>query len=418
LKAAAVVWALKRYQIAIIAITGISFLISIFYCMYVVKPVYGAKAVIMVTTTDENNEQKFDYSTILANRQLVKTYSEIIKSSTVLDRVVLQMGEYITLEQLRKAISVKQVGSTELLEISALSGDPLIAAYIANETADAFVRHIEGVFRLSNVKILETAVENANPVKPNICINIVAALMLGFFTAVAFCLTLVYLRKPVGMPGMVDASVLFMTQIPKLNKKNKNWVNLFKNKIIHNAFVYLQIVLIKKVGKNKIILFTSAVDGEGKSTISEGLALSLSQSGYKVTMINTDFSRIEAQGLFKGMPLRKRISETDDVLDVLQSDGCPELRIVVAKSPIVDSYQFLSTTAFESFLQEAAAKSDFILINGPALQEHAEAILLATKVDGVLLVARSDTPVEQFNKGLRSLESVNAGLLGIILNNI
>lgn len=419
MKAAAVAWIFKRYKIAIIVVTVISFFIGMLYSMYVVKPVYGAKAVIMVTTVDENKLQKFDYVNIIANRQVVKTYSEIIQSGTVMERVASMMGESVTVEQLKNAITVRQIGSTELMEISALSGNPLTAATIANKTAEAFIRHIGEVFKVDNVKILETAVENGRPVKPNLYLYIIAAAVLGFCIVVASCLTFIYISQPVGMPGMIDASVLFLTKIPRLNRKNKKWEKLFEHIAIQNAFLYLQTLFLKKVGSSKIILLTGASDGEGKSTISEGLAYSLSQSGYKITLINADMSRKErAPFLFKGVPFQKSISETDGVLDELQSDSCPELRIVEAANPVVDSYQFLSSPVFGNFLQETAAKSDFLLINGPALQEHAEAILLATKVDSVLLVTRLGTPVEQFKKVLRSLESVKAGVLGVVLNNI
>lgn len=420
MKITAVAWVLKRFRLLIIVMTIIAFLVGAYYSMYVVKPVFGAKTVIMITTTDENNVQKFDYVTILANRQLVKVYSEIIQSNEVLDRLALLLGESVTAEQLKKAITVRQVGGTELIEIDALSGDPQSAASIANETAIVFIRHISEIFRVNNVKVLEAAVENVKPLKPNLWLNIITVTLLGFCITVALCLTFAYVRQPSGMPGVLDAS-LFLAQIPRLMWKKKNWDKLFKNNIIKNSFLYLQTLLIKKAGNSKTILLTSTSDGEGKSTISEGLALTLCQAGHKVTVINADFNRTDKKTRplsLKGDPVGENITETGGCLDFLQLNDCTEPRIVESTNSDINIYRILSSPIFESFLQNKAAQTDYILIDGPALSGHAEAILLATKVDGVLLVTRAGTAVERLNKVLHSLELAKAAVLGVVLNNL
>jgi capsular polysaccharide biosynthesis protein len=293
MKASAVAWVLKRYRILITLMTLISCVAGFVYSMYVMKPVYTSKVLMIITTVDELMIQKFDYVTILANRQLVQTYTEIMQSNRVLQRIAAELGNSITTEQLSAALSVSQVGGTEIIEISARDIEPQQAANIANTTANVFIQHIGETFKVNNLKILDTAVPGKAPVQPSHLLHTIVATLLGLAIAVAAALTYVYIRQPVGMPGVLDEEVKLLARVPPSKRLRNNWAKVeevLNNKAIKNCYLFLQTLLVEKAALGKAILLTSITPQENKLTIAEELVVTLIQSGYRVTLVNTDFT--------------------------------------------------------------------------------------------------------------------------------
>lgn len=183
---------LNRHKFLIILVTGL-FIIGGWLFSQFMTPLFQASTVLIVTNSES---PKVDYMEIMANKQMVKTYSQLVTSRAVMEKVVQELDFPVTVSILRQAIYVRQLGDTEIMEINVIYPDSKQAVRIANKTAEVFILNLHKVFGLKNVKLIDMAVENSAPVKPDVRLNTILAGISGFILVVTGCLFMEYVRKP------------------------------------------------------------------------------------------------------------------------------------------------------------------------------------------------------------------------------
>lgn len=169
-------WLLLLFLLLALATSGI-------VSFYVLTPMYEASTTLLVGQRTEGAQ--IIYQDIQLNRQLVKTYGEIAKSSTVANDIISQLNLRLTTNQLREKIDVRQVGDTEIISISVRDESPEHAAFLANGVARVFMDHVAQIMKTNNVSIIDPAGVPTSPVSPRKLLNMavagVLALMVGFF---------------------------------------------------------------------------------------------------------------------------------------------------------------------------------------------------------------------------------------------
>ena len=111
-------------------------------------PMYKGNTTIVLVS--ENKNESYNQNELQLNKNLVGTYSEIIKSRNVLSQVIDNLGLDTTVESLSKNVSVEAVQNTEIIKISVGADDPEVAARIANEIANVFATEIKKIYKLNN----------------------------------------------------------------------------------------------------------------------------------------------------------------------------------------------------------------------------------------------------------------------------
>lgn len=129
------------------------------------------------TVSDTANELRI-------NQQLVGTYSEIAKSKSVMTQVNSALNLGLSDSQLAEMITVSTVNDTELIKISVTSEDPVLAASIANKTAEKFMTNVAELMKINNLQIVDEAIVNSSPVGPNIKLNLAIAFLMGIIVSV------------------------------------------------------------------------------------------------------------------------------------------------------------------------------------------------------------------------------------------
>ncbi|NMD70866.1 CpsD/CapB family tyrosine-protein kinase [Bacillus sp. DNRA2] len=168
------------------------------------------------------------------------------------------------------------------------------------------------------------------------------------------------------------------------------------------------------------LLISSPNSDEGKSTIAANFAISLSQQGKKVLLIDADLRKPTLHLSFKtdntfglcdvlrgNISLNDSISKTDiSDLDLLSSGSIP-----------FNSSELLSSHEMSKLIERAIEIYDVTIIDAPALLEVADAKILAGQCDGSILVLKwGKTKSDEALEAKKSLESANAKVLGVILN--
>ncbi|WP_147533171.1 CpsD/CapB family tyrosine-protein kinase [Bacillus marasmi] len=168
------------------------------------------------------------------------------------------------------------------------------------------------------------------------------------------------------------------------------------------------------------LLISSPNSGEGKSTIAANFAISLTQQGRRVLLIDADLRKPTLHLSFKtdntfglcdvlrgNILLEDSISKTDiSNLDLLSSGSIP-----------YNSSELLGSNEMEKLIEKVTGIYDVIIFDAPALLEVADGKIIASQCDGTILVLKwGKTKSDEALEAKKSLESTNAKVLGVILN--
>lgn len=171
---------------------------------------------------------------------------------------------------------------------------------------------------------------------------------------------------------------------------------------------------------HKVLLFTSAVSVEGKSTSISNVAVTLAQSGRKVLLMDCDLRKAKLHDMF-GLNLvpgltnilshKKSIKESANYLE-----GQRNLHILTAGALPPDPLKHISSNSLKNLIQQAKESYDYVLIDAPPVLAVADTARLARCVDGVILVvAANETKQKNALQAKKALDKTGVEILGCIL---
>ena len=171
----------------------------------------------------------------------------------------------------------------------------------------------------------------------------------------------------------------------------------------------------------KAILVTSPDSGDGKTSVAVNLALSISQRGKKVFVLDADLRKPKIHKLFG-------LANDEGLADVVFARAVFDWRIgikevkqisvLTAGNKPADPAELLSSEKMELFLTELKEVADVVIIDGPPLFVP-DAMILASKVDGVLMVIRPAHTRQSLAKAsMEHIKLVGAKVVGVVLNRI
>jgi succinoglycan biosynthesis transport protein ExoP len=174
----------------------------------------------------------------------------------------------------------------------------------------------------------------------------------------------------------------------------------------------------------QVILVTSALPKEGKTTATTNLAVTLAQLGDRTLLIDCDLRK---PGITKSLGMTgTRTGLSSYLAGACDLDGCtypcpdvPDLSVIPSGPIPPNPADLLSSQRLVDAIEELRHKYKFVVIDSPPIMLATDAAILATWADGVLLVARSgETPKGAFARAQELLASVKCRLLGVVLNAV
>ena len=189
--------ALKKRWLLIVSVT-LMFLIggSVFVLFFGPVPQYQSSTTVLVDYRASETEV-LTQNDINLSQKLVQTYTEIIKSLTILNPVIEEMDLSLTPNELLKKISVSQVNETEIIKISVTDEDPILARDIANTLAETFSEEISHIMKVDSTSILDEAVLPTTPLAQNKVTKIAIAGILGMMVSVGLVFLFEYLDRSI-----------------------------------------------------------------------------------------------------------------------------------------------------------------------------------------------------------------------------
>jgi capsular exopolysaccharide synthesis family protein len=198
-----------------------------------------------------------------------------------------------------------------------------------------------------------------------------------------------------------------------------DWQHLFRECVDATRTSLLHVA---RQGQMRILMVTSALKGEGKTSLAGHLAVSLARVGYKVILLDADMRRPAVHALF-GAPMTPGLSEVlreeahlAEVVHPTEVDGLWQLP---AGRWSIEASQGLAQRRLPELLQTLKTEYDYVIVDSPPILPVVDSLLLGQHVDGVLLsLLREVSQLPLVREGYLRLSSVGARMLGGVLSGV
>ncbi|HMZ20649.1 MAG TPA: polysaccharide biosynthesis tyrosine autokinase, partial [Blastocatellia bacterium] len=313
----------------------------------------------------------------------------------------------------------------------------------------------------NNLKIVETAETPKSPIGPQRFRTILIGLLVSLIAGMGLAFFLEYLDNTVKSVEDVErvAALPTLAVIPAIStispralaekKKNKaevspstelspnfasagsgehgkltKLVTLDQLSSVVEAYRMLRTSVLLSAAGNppKVTLFTSGQPGEGKTTTAINTAISLSQLGSSVLLIDADLRRPTVHRVFKmgqSQGLSTFLSRQVEIDPLIHKLWVPNLSVLPCGPIPPNPAELISSERMKSLLKVLSEKYDHILIDSPPLINVTDPVILSTMVDGTILVVQAGRSTRDIVRRARQeLASVGAKIFGVVLNNL
>jgi succinoglycan biosynthesis transport protein ExoP len=306
--------------------------------------------------------------------------------------------------------------------------------------------------RSSNIRVVDPALTPTTPSRPQKAHNILMGFLVGLVGGIALAFFREYLDNTVKSPDDIETltglpSLAVVPTLPGLNGQQGALSRFGRDPVtppptasrvemlsfaqpksqISEAFRALRTSLLLSQAEHppQVILMTSALPREGKTTAAINLAVTLAQLGDRTLLIDSDMRKPGIRRALN-LPPGKDVGLSSYLAGVcsLEEITIPHPTInnltVLTTGPVPPSpADLLSSHRMREAIAEVRRRFKFIVIDSPPVMAATDAVILSALTDGVLLVVRSgETPKEAFTRTRDVLLAVKCRILGVILNAV
>jgi succinoglycan biosynthesis transport protein ExoP len=310
---------------------------------------------------------------------------------------------------------------------------------------------ISASLRSSNIRVVDPAMIPSTPARPAKTRNVALAFLVGLVGGIGLALMREYLDNTVKTPDDVEtlSRLPSLAVVPQFAGSNGNGrrhgllqgfssnngldkrIELVAQHLpksqMSEAFRALRtsILLSQADHPPQVILVTSALPREGKTTAAANLAVTLAQLGDKTVLVDADLRKPGVGrllnltgGKYAGLSSYLAGVSSLDLVSI-PHPAIPNL-VAIPTGPLPPNpADLLSSHKLVEAIAELRTKFKFIVIDSPPIMAATDAVILSVQADGVLLVVRSgETPKEAFTRTRDLLNSVKCRILGVVLNAV
>ena len=393
-------------------------------------------------------------SDISASRGLVKSYIAILNTRETRNEVIDYAGVDRTDVELEDMIAAAAVDSTEIFEIVVTSPDPKEAEKIADAIAYILPKRISSIVEGTSAKVVDSAILPVTPSSPSYIRNT----MIGFIVGLVLSAALVIVRELLDITIRTEEDITRGCKYPVLaavpdmeahtkggynygyGKKNKAYdrpgtkenkqTELVGENISFAAAEAYKLLRTKlqfsfaDESSCRIIGVCSSLTGEGKSLSAVNLAYSTSLLGKRVLLIDCDMRR---PSLSEKLPIRKAPGLSDFLAGQSPADNLIQLcglrdderafHVISSGRTPPNPMELLSSERMGRMLARLRESYDYIILDLPPVGEVGDALAIAKRTDGMLMVVRQSCCDRiALNAAIRQFEFVNSKILGVVFN--
>ena len=276
-------------------------------------------------------------------------------------------------------------------------------------------------------EVMERALVPTSPIRPRKATNIVLAGLLGVFLGLCLALLQELFDDRINNPEEAERVLRVPTlgHIPMIEEEGLRLIrDISTFSPLMEAYRSLRTnINFAAVGSQlRSLVVTSSVPAEGKSTTVANLAMAMALDNKRVIVVDADLRRPSLHKLFKkdsSPGLTDLLVGTHTIDEVIQETNVPGVRVIPAGSPPPNPAELLGSAAMGHILEVLEQICDIVIFDSPPTLAVADAVVLASRTDGVLLlVGYGETKKTSTKKAIEILSRASANLLGVVLNRI
>ena len=395
-------------------------------------PVYRTESTLVLTTRDSSSSV---YDKLNSTTELALVFSEILNSSVMRNNILNELG----MDSFNGTIEASAIESTNLLTVRVTAGDPRTAFRVMEvllEHHDMVTYEVMGniVLEVLQKPVVPTYPANAanaeSTMKKAMVLSAVAAygvlVMVSYFSSVV--------RSKDEAEEKLDCWCLGEI---RHERKKRTWKQILLRKkrsilITHPETDFGYVTTMSKLRRRveqhmsggKVLMVTSVMENEGKSTVSANLALAMSKKYRKVLLIDCDLHKPACR---KIMDQEKPACFLNDVLmgraaldQAVCTDKLSRMDMLFARHcDAQEAAELINSKALPELLRQAREQYDFVVIDLPPMAAVPDPETVMEYADGSLLVVRQNgARVTDLNRAIADLQRGKAKLLGCVLNNV
>lgn len=393
-------------------------------------PLYQASTRLFVSTSAGSSLAE-TYQGNRFSQERVLSYAELLMGTTLAQRTIDKLGLDMSAAELQKHVKASAKLDTVLLNVEVLDSSPVRARDIANTLSDEFVilvRQLETPDRgdqpNARVVVEQRATIPQHPVVPNTSRNIAIGLALGLLLGISIAVLRDMLDNTVkdrqALEEITGSGIVGSIPLDKERRKQAaisfDSDNMGSSEAFRKLRTNLQFLNVDN--PPRVIVVTSSMPSEGKSTTAINIALALAEAEHSVVLVDGDLRRPTLHkylDLVGSVGFSTVLSGAASLDDALQKTRFPGLTVLTSGAIPPNPSELLGSLAARKLLGELRTRFDYVIVDSTPLLAVTDAAILAAGADGVLLISRfGQTKREQLVHAVESLRSVGAPLLGAV----
>lgn len=420
--------------------------LSAFYVVnkYFTKPFYTASVQMYVNPIDSTSSA--DLNELNYAQKVVTTYINFLQTKVFYKQVAEESNLNYTQDQLKGMTRIQSVGNTEIFQISVTSLFPEDSFQLVETMQEIAPRLIKSIKNTAKISVVDPAVLPTWPSGPNIKLNTIIGGILGFLLSILASL----LWEIIDVNVKNQEDLIKKYQLPvlgaipnfDLNSKRKyiirNLIPIIKNRsryknidksinedtkfIVKEAYNSLRANLrftLRKDGCRKVLI-SSSIPEDGKSTTSSNIAITISQTGAKVLLLDCDLRKGRLHSFFKiksAPGISDVLSGIKNEKDVLQDTVYENLQVITMGAIPPNPTELLASVQMDEFIKRLEKIYDYIIIDSPPVNVVSDALSLVKMVDGVVIVVRENvTSHPNIVSAMTKYKFAEAKILGFVIN--
>jgi succinoglycan biosynthesis transport protein ExoP len=444
---------LVRRRLALILMLGtLGLALSIVQTSKII-PLYDATATVFVSTPPSLNDVGQSSGNKLGElatgnsftQARVKSYATIVNNESTLEPVISELDLPYGIQELATKVSATTPSDTVLMYVTAVDKDPVLAAKIANSVAFNFsetVLNIElnsslDLTQLIKLSVVRNAEPNFVPISPRKNFNYFLGLFAGLMLALLISLFLKFLDKSIKSEKDLGATPLFgviafdptAASTPLVSQLGTYAIRTEAFRLLRTNVLHI----LDKQDKNCLAV-SSCFSGEGKTTTTLNLGLTIAKAGFSVVIVEADMRR---PGLFKYLKhsnlevtpaevglsslleteqfstVRRKVSKSiaklpDSTLEILFAGAIPD-----------NPAELLGGETFVELIEYLKEQYDYVIVDTPPVLAVADASIVGRVTQEILIVLHAgETSKRNFEATREAMLGVGVSLTGVMLNKV
>lgn len=398
------------------------------------SPQYQTKTTFVVS---EKKGTSSVYSNLSAAQNMAAAFSQVLGSDVMKNRIAEELGT----APAAGSINAVVIEETNLLEMTVTASNPRDAYLITRAVLNNYTDIGSTVLGNVSLDILQQPTIPTAPVNSSGARRIA---IMGAAAAAAAVTALLcvgaYLRDTVKsideVESKLDTRLLGTVYHERKNKSLKDSIKRKKKSVVitdpTTGFAFVEtfkklrtrVEYLMRRNDAKVLMVSSVMENEGKSTIAVNIALAMNRKRKSVIIIDADMKKPAIHKILEYQDsdyasISDLVAGKAQLRDALLMDKTHRLGLILGKSGTDRSTELVSSPNMRRLIEQAKKNMDMVIIDTPPLSASPDAECIAELADAAILVVRQDqTPVRVPNDAIDAINSSNAKLLGCVFNNV